>query len=65
MQLAKVKRKVVADVLEALLGAYFMHSGMEGTADFMRNIMLLPEETRHPQPGMQNGETTPSTGMAT
>lgn len=63
-QVCKVKRKAVADVLEALIGAFFMASGIDGTSEFLRQIMLLPQETRYPQVQEIKAETKKSMGMA-
>lgn len=63
-QLTEYKRKVVADVLEAIIGAFAMAGGAAEVSDFLRRILLLPDETRQPTLRPRPPYQPPATGMA-
>lgn len=42
LQVKKVSHKVVADCVEALIGAHYVAGGVQAASDFMRRIGLLP-----------------------
>lgn len=44
----KYRTKVVADVVESLIGAFFMAGGAAAASDFLRRIAVLPVDTQPP-----------------
>ena len=50
--------------VEAIMGAFFMAGGTEQTSDFLRRILLLPEDTRHAPPRSPPPYQPPAMGMA-
>ena len=60
----EVRRKVVADALEALIGAFFMAGGAQEMSDFLRRILLLPEATQKVPFKQPPAYQPPALGMA-
>ena len=55
---------MVADALEALIGAFFMAGGAEETSDFLRRILLLPQARQKVPFRQPPAYQPPALGMA-
>lgn len=66
MQKQKVTHKVVADCMEALIGAHYIAGGERGASDYMRHIGLLPQmpKTARLIPGPDRKADSPSARYA-